>query len=199
MATCCQVCTGLCNELWAPHRHCHALSDSETPVQELCNLPGRMLASASCTWGKTSSMYDPTIHAAWLALPCLNSPAVGSAPACSSALLLLTTSHCTLTMVWPDTSPNNCMQGSLPAEWGMGLSSLTVLDLSANNFTGVLPSSWGTAQGLSKLLTVRLHDNSLAGRIPQEWFQRCLVMQLPAMAPAMRSVNARLPAVVRRQ
>ena len=89
----------------------------------------------------------------------------------NATVLLVATSHC-IAQDLARRQPNSCMQGSLPAEWGMGLSSLTVLDLSANNITALLPSSWGTAQGLSQLLTVKLHDNSLAGPIPQEWFER---------------------------
>lgn len=108
-------------------------------------------------------MYD-LFHAAWLSQYC-------PAPMYNATVLLVATSHC-IAQDLARRQPNSCMQGSLPAEWGTGLSNLTVLDLSANNITALLPSSWGTAQGLSQLLTVKLHDNSLAGPIPQEWFER---------------------------
>lgn len=56
------------------------------------------------------------------------------------------------------------MSGSIPEEI-YGISSLEVLDLNTNKFTGTLSTKIGN---LSNLQTLQLYDNLMTGKIPTE-------------------------------
>jgi len=46
------------------------------------------------------------------------------------------------------------------------MTKLLTMDLSNNNLTGTLPSSWST---LTKLTSLKLGNNNIAGEIPASW------------------------------
>ncbi|DBB02897.1 TPA: hypothetical protein ACH3X1_013500 [Trebouxia sp. C0004] len=58
------------------------------------------------------------------------------------------------------------LSGPLPSQIVANMSSLRELDLSNNQFTGFLPSSWGNSQ---QLASINLANNSLEGHVPQTW------------------------------
>lgn len=65
----------------------------------------------------------------------------------------------------------NKLRGSLPPEWGSGLSRLEKLTLNTNALEGVIPSSWGN--GMTGLRYVYLYGNKgLQGCLPRVWRAR---------------------------
>ena len=56
--------------------------------------------------------------------------------------------------------------GPLPASWGDGMKSLSILDLGTNYITGTLPPEWS---GMESIRRVYLQNNGLTGTIPSEY------------------------------
>lgn len=64
----------------------------------------------------------------------------------------------------------NLFDGSLPTNWSQtGLSNLTHLFLNNCNFSGQLPSAWGSQLAFQSLQILDIHSNCIEDDLPLSW------------------------------
>ncbi|EFN54023.1 hypothetical protein CHLNCDRAFT_136066 [Chlorella variabilis] len=132
-------------------------------------------------------------------------PAAYGEPGAASSLLHLIVSYNQLSGSIPDEWSNpealprmtllgiaaNRLSGTLPED--LLLPSLLVLRANGNNFTGPLPTTWGTNGSMPQLRVASLQNNSLTGLLPAEWATEGVMTHLEEMYLQDNQLTGGLP------